>query len=181
MTDATDPRCDEVLRLRDFLLGLSRVATPDLEQVLRGELEQLVGFATESSAWWRDRLASVEQEMRRAPSLQAALRTLPTCAPQLLQERFDEMQVDVPGSADDDYVVHRTSGSTGQPRGVRKHRPSHSLEQDALLLVDWAWAERDPARTMAFVRAVVDDADAAPMAPPVWYLGAAAPAYVRAR
>ena len=43
MTDATDPRCDEVLRLRDFLLGLSRVATPDLEQVLRGELEQLVG------------------------------------------------------------------------------------------------------------------------------------------
>lgn len=177
--EALDSRRNSVLQLRDFLLKFARAPATELEQGLRRELEQLVGFATETSVWWRHRLEDAEPGLERAASLEAALNMLPTCAPQLLQECFEEMLVDVPGSTDDDYVVHRTSGSTGQPRGVRKHQPSHSLTQDALLLVDWAWTNRDPGKPMAFFLAVVEDADATPMSPPVTYLGKTAPAYVR--
>jgi phenylacetate-CoA ligase len=173
-----DPRGAEVLALRDLFLRLARTPRPEVETLLETELRQLVDFTVDGSAWWRERLQD-GAPARAAPGLEALLRSLPPSSPKLLQERYEELQLEVPGASAGDYVVHSTSGTTGTPRSVRKHAPSYGLEQDALLLVDWAWFGRDVGKKLAFFLAVVEDEDDVPPAPPVAYLGAAPPAIRR--
>jgi phenylacetate-CoA ligase len=169
-----DPRRADVLALRDLFLGLARMPRAEVEALLERELRQLLEFATAESAWWSERL-----ERAGGSGLDALLRSLPVSEPRLLQERYDEMQLDVPGATAADYVVHSTSGTTGTPRRARKHAPSHQIEHDALLLVEWSWFERDVGKKLAFFLAVLEDDDAVQLRPPLTYLGELPPAVHR--
>ena len=171
-----EPRAQQVLKLRDLFLRMSHAPQNELEAITSRELLQLLQFAVSNSPWWADRLKNA---IKSPHSLTELVQSLPRTPKSLIQRDFTEMQIKIPGANPRDYVLHKTSGSTGQPTQVRKLITSYFMTYDALTLMDWFWQQRDVTKRMGGFRIGEREVDDAEAAPPLTYLGNPPPQFSR--
>ena len=176
MSDLGAQRKAEVLALRDTYLEMSLISMKKLDSVLLKELTQLVKHSTSVSPWWRERL---EGANLKAKSLQEFVDSLPITSRTDVQENFEEMKIYIPNTDLSDYVLQKTTGSTGQPIQVIKYNPWYSRDIDAISLLEWKWHKRDVRKKMGLFRLGASDADYVRAGPPLEYLGKAAPMFQR--
>ena len=176
MKELDDIRKAEVLALRDTYLEMSVTPKKKIDSTLRKELAQLVQHATTISPWWRMRLASANLN---AVSMQEFISSLPITSRTEVQDEFEEMKIYIPNTDLDDYILQKTTGSTGQPIQVIKYNPLYSREIDAITLLEWKWHKRDVRKKMGLFRLGSNDSDSVRAGPPLEYLGKAAPMFQR--
>ncbi len=172
-----DPRKEIVLKLRDQYLEMSVTKYSKLEPVLRDELVKLIEFARTHSPWWLDRLSAVDTSTK---SLAELVESLPTTNRELIQNEFNNMTIHIPGTDPKDYGLQKTSGSSSHPVQVLKYWPTHSIDADAIVLMEWKWHKRDIRKKMGFFRLGAADSDYAEIGPPLAYLGEAPIGFSRA-
>ena len=172
-----DKRKDTVLRLRDQYLNMSVTKNKSLEPLLRQELVNLIDFARANSLWWRDRLKDVNTSIE---SLSELIQSLPMTDRNLIQDEFDNMKIQIPGTNPDDYGLQKTSGSSSHPVQVLKYWPTHSIDADAIVLMEWKWHQRDIRKKIGFFRLGTADSDHAEIGSPLSYLGEAPETFTRA-
>ena len=158
--------------MRDELLRLAKASQEENAQVATKRLASVLQHARDNSAWWRERLAgrTVEPDVSGSVPLQ----DLPITTRSDLQTFGKDMRILLPNTEPADYGLFVTSGSTGEPRQVVRHRGNAALLADALTLLEWAWHERDSAALIAEFRVNHEDADDARPQRPLQYLNAAA-------
>ena len=172
-TEGPEPsRSEKVLGLRDLYLQLATAPVAEVEQAASAELAQLLEFISANSDWWRDRLGATVALAEGVP-LAEAIRSLPITERDTVQDSAREMRILIPGTTPSDYVAHATSGATGTPRQVIKHRELYSMARDAITLLEWNWFDRDVSATLVAFGANDPDADLLPGSPPLTYLGPA--------
>jgi phenylacetate-CoA ligase len=172
-----DERKETVLKLRDQYLEMSVTKYSKLEPILRGELVNLIEFARAQSPWWAERLRDVDTSTQ---SLAELVRSLPTTDRELIQNEFDNMVIRVPGTKPEDYGLQKTSGSSSHPVQVLKYWPTHSIDADAIVLMEWKWHKRDIRKKIGFFRLGAADSDFAEIGAPLSYLGEAPMTFSRA-
>jgi phenylacetate-CoA ligase len=156
---------------------MSVMNTKKLNSLLRQELVNLIDFARENSLWWRDRLADVDTSIE---SLSDLIKSLPMTDRDLIQNEFDNMTIQIPGTDPNDYGLQKTSGSSSHPVQVLKYWPTHSIDADAIVLMEWKWHQRDIRKKIGFFRLGAADSDHAEIGPPLSYLGDAPLTFTRA-
>ncbi len=166
----SESRKQRVLALRDLYLDLARSSQAEQDNVTIRELRQLIEFASASSLWWNNYFLHAD---RGTDSLSVLLESLPIMTRSFVQDNLAAMQLQVPGASQNDYIVHKTSGSTGQPVQVRKHATSYFMEYDAITLLDWAWHKRDIAKVVGGFRIDAEEQQDAVTSAPLSYLGKA--------
>jgi phenylacetate-CoA ligase len=176
MTDE-DKRKETVLALRDQYLNMSVTKDKKLEPMLRQELVNLIDFAKAQSPWWAQRLSDVDTSLE---SLSELVRTLPMTDRELIQNEFDNMKIQIPGTEPQDYGLQKTSGSSSHPIQVLKYWPTHSIDADAIVLMEWKWHQRDIRKKIGFFRLGAEDSDHAEIGSPLSYLGDAPNTFTRA-
>ncbi len=174
--EVDDARKKEVLALRDTYLEMSLLPERKLGEVVRKELLQLVQHATSVSPWWRDRLRDADLGSK---SIQGLLRSLPISSRTFVQDEFEDMKIFIPQTDLADYILQKTTGSTGQPVQVIKYNPLYSRDIDAITLLEWKWHKRDVRKKMGLFRLGSQDADCVRAGPPLEYIGEAAPMFQR--
>ena len=147
-----------------------------LDALTARELLQLLQHANSNSAWWANRL---KKAVKSPNSLIELVQSLPRTSKALIQREFSDIQIQIPGSGFNDFVLHKTSGSTGQPTQVRKLATSYFMEYDALTLLEWQWQNRDVSKRVGGFRIGEVDTDDAPAGPPLTYLGSAPTQFTR--
>lgn len=172
-----DKRKETVLQLRDQYLNMAVTKYSKLEPLLRQELVNLIDFARANSSWWADRLKDVDASIQ---SLSELVRTLPMTDRDLIQTQFDNMKIQIPGTNPQDYGLQKTSGSSSHPVQVVKYWPSHSIDADAIVLMEWKWHQRDIRKKIGFFRLGAADSDHAEIGSPLSYLGDAPNTFTRA-
>ena len=172
-----DVRKETVLKLRDQYLNMSVTKYSKLEPMLRQELVNLIEFSRAKSTWWLERLDGVDTSIQ---TLSELIRTLPTTNRGLIQDHFDDMTIHIPNTDPDDYGLQKTSGSSSHPVQVLKYWPSHSIDADAIVLLEWKWHDRDIRKKIGFFRLGAADSDFAEIGPPLSYLGDAPLTFTRA-
>jgi phenylacetate-CoA ligase len=176
MTDE-DKRKETVLALRDQYLNMSVTKDKKLEPILRQELVNVIDFAKAQSPWWAQRLSDVDTSFH---SLSELVRTLPMTDRELIQNEFDNMKIQIPGTDPQDYGLQKTSGSSSHPVQVLKYWPTHSIDADAIVLMEWKWHQRDIRKKIGFFRLGAEDSDHAEIGSPLSYLGDAPNTFTRA-
>ena len=176
MKDLTETRKVEVLALRDTYLKMSKTLMKDLDLSLRNELAQLVRHSVNTSQWWRNRL---KDSNLNASTMQELVNSLPITRRSDVQDNFEEMKIYIPKTDLKDYILQKTTGSTGQPIQVIKYHPLYSKDIDAITLLEWNWHKRDVRKKMGLFRLGANDADEVRAGPPLEYLGEAAPMFQR--
>lgn len=176
MTDE-DKRMETVLALRDQYLNMSVTKDKKLEPILRQELVNVIDFAKAQSPWWAQRLSDVDTSLH---SLSELVRTLPMTDRELIQNEFDNMKIQIPGTDPQDYGLQKTSGSSSHPVQVVKYWPTHSIDADAIVLMEWKWHQRDIRKKIGFFRLGAEDSDHAEIGSPLSYLGDAPNTFTRA-
>jgi phenylacetate-CoA ligase len=171
-----DIRKQTVLNLRDQYLNMSVTKYSKLEPLLRQELVNLIDFARANSPWWVSRLKDVDTSIE---SMSDLVRSLPITNRELIQNHFDEMTIHIPGTNQDDYGLQKTSGSSSHPVQVLKYWPSHSIDADAIVLLEWKWHDRDIRKKIGFFRLGASDSDFADIGSPLSYLGEAPTTFTR--
>jgi len=174
--DVDDSRKREVLALRDTYLEMSLAAPKVVDRRVRDELLQLINHATTLSSWWRERLVCADLSARTTQEL---VKSLPITSRALVQDEFEEMKIYIPNTDLADYILQKTTGSTGQPVQVIKYNPLYSRDIDAITLLEWKWHQRDVRKKMGLFRLGSHDADFVKAGPPLEYLGEAAPMFQR--
>jgi len=174
--DLTETRKVEVLALRDTYLKMSRTPMKELDLSLRDELIQLVRHSVNTSQWWRNQMKNANLN---ATSMQELVSTLPITSRSDVQDDFEEMKIYIPNTDLKDYILQKTTGSTGQPIQVIKYNPLYSRDIDAITLLEWKWHKRDVRKKMGLFRLGANDADEVRAGPPLEYLGNAAPMFQR--
>jgi len=174
--EVDDVRKAEVLALRDSYLEMSLMPARKLDGVLRKELLQLIQHATSVSPWWGERLQQVNLS---AKTTQELVSSLPISSRTFVQDEFEEMKIFIPQTDIADYILQKTTGSTGQPVQVIKYNPLYSRDIDAITLLEWTWHKRDVRKKMGLFRLGSMDADYVRAGPPLEYLGEAAPMFQR--
>lgn len=172
-----DPRQRDVLALRDHFLRHSVLPAEVAERSRVTDLRRLVDFTTSQSPWWKERLAQTKLQNN---SVAEIVRTMPILTRDEIQTNFGDLLTRVPGSTDDDYLLQRTSGSTGQPLQIFKYAPIYTRLIDAVTLIEWEWHERDISKTFGLFRLGVEDSDDVQFGPPVSYLGTTGNVFQRA-
>ena len=176
MTDE-DKRKETVLKLRDQYLNMSVMKYNSLEPILLQELVNLIDFARANSIWWRERLKDVDTSIK---SMSELVRSLPMTDRELIQNDFDNMTIQIPGTDSNDYGLQKTSGSSSHPVQVLKYWPTHSIDADAIVLMEWKWHQRDIRKKIGFFRLGAADSDHAEIGSPLSYLGQAPETFTRA-
>jgi len=176
MTDE-DKRRETVLSLRDQYLNMSVTKNKLLEPLLRQELVNLIDFARVNSLWWRDRLTHVDTSIA---SLRELVKSLPMTDRDLIQNEFDNVKIHIPGTDPNDYGLQKTSGSSSHPVQVLKYWQTHSIDADAIVLMEWKWHQRDIRKKIGFFRLGAADSDHAEIGTPLSYLGDAPLTFTRA-
>ena len=172
-----DPRKEIVMSLRDEYLNMSVTSYSKLEPVLRDELIKLITHARTYSPWWAERLKDVNTSIK---SLAELVRALPKTDRELIQNEFDNMSIRMAGTSPDDYGLQKTSGSSSHPVQVLKYLPTHMIDADAIVLMEWMWHKRDINKKIGFFRLGAADSDDAEIGTPLSYLGEAPRTFSRA-
>lgn len=158
------------LALRDSYLKSAR--QPAEQNLIQVNLDfiQLIQHAAANSSYWRERLPT--QLINQGPdSIQKNLALFPLVSRLDLQNTFEEAQIHVPNSSDQDYWTAATSGSTGNPVRTTKYLPTYLTEYDALTLLEWRWFRRDIRKTVVKVRIGGSVVKRIQWAAPINYLG----------
>lgn len=171
-----EERKEQVLNLRDQYLNMSVTKYSKLEPILRQELVNLIEFSRANSHWWLERLSRVETSIQ---SMSELVKALPVTDRETIQNHFDEMTIHIPGTNQDDYGLQKTSGSSSHPVQVLKYWPSHSIDADAIVLLEWKWHDRDIRKKIGFFRLGAQDSDFADIGSPLAYLGTAPSTFTR--
>lgn len=167
MNPSADRR-HQVLTLRDIYREMATAPTAELQARISRELLQLLSLVSANSPWWTERLRMADKSPK---TLEALVTSLPRTPKRLVQQEFTDMQVQIPGARTEDYALHKTSGSTGQPTRVRKLITSYFIEYDAFTLLEWEWQKRDINKVLGGFRIGEADIDDAPAGPPLTYIG----------
>lgn len=176
MTDV-DSRKETVMALRDQYLNMSVTSYNKIEPLLRVELIKLITHARTYSPWWAERLKAVDTSIKSLPDL---VRALPKTDRELIQNEFDNMTIHMPGTDPKDYGLQKTSGSSSHPVQVLKYLPTHLVDADAIVLMEWKWHKRDIKKKIGFFRLGAADSDDAEIGTPLSYLGKAPRTFSRA-
>lgn len=172
MAAPTDARRDRVLMMHGELSRLARAPEAENDLVVRQRLTALVDHVCSSSAFWRDRLGDVR--ITGHSRWMDELRTLPPMTRADLQRHGQEMRILLPGTRPADYALFTTSGSTGEPRQVVRHRETAARLAEALTLLEWTWHDRDFHAPIAAFRVNHDDENDVPARAPLTYVGSTA-------
>lgn len=127
-----------------------RLASAEQNTLLGRQLFDLLQFALSHSAYWQDRLGRLNSGM--------ALTDLPIMTRKDLQRDSAAMRTAMdsePGKVNDPFLT-RTSGSTGQPVEVLRHRQLYPLLFHAVTLLEAKWHGLDTLKAMAVIKDVQD-------------------------
>lgn len=138
------------LILRDSYLRSARAPYSETLRQVNLDFIQLVQHAATNSAYWRAKLPS--ELVTGEDAMAKNLLHFPVQTRYEVQGSFDDAKIYIPDSADSDYFVSATSGTTGQPVRVLKFRPTYVPEYDAITLLEWRWFRRDISKTLVRLR-----------------------------
>ena len=128
-----------------------RLPMPQQNTVVARQLFDLLQFAVTKSPYWQGRIGPLASGR--------ALTDLPVMTRQDLQQHSQAMRSepaieDIPGVSDP--LLTRTSGSTGVPVEVLRHRALYPLMFHAVTLLEARWHGIDPFKTMAIIKDAPD-------------------------
>lgn len=172
MADRTRSRREFVLAMRDDLAQFATASTADNERLRQHRLGGLLDHVCTQSRFWSDRLADYRPTIDRPAD--EILQSLPTMTRADLQSHGRDMRILLPGTEPSDHALFVTSGSTGEPRRIVRHRETAARLADALTLLEWQWFDRDVTSLIGEFRVHHDDADDIPAHPPLTYIGSTA-------
>ena len=175
MSEAPDDRRAEVLALAEQYSKLAGIPKPDMDALVVQALIKILTAAKQHSRYWEQVLKSVNL---KGTTPQQILRALPQLSRTDIQRNWDAMQIRIQGP-ESDYVILKTSGSTGQPIQISKYRPEYSKLIDAFAIMEFVWFKRKLEWKFGAFRLHVKDSDAIRLGPPIEYLGEAAIAFQR--
>ncbi|MEY4323631.1 MAG: hypothetical protein RL410_1412, partial [Actinomycetota bacterium] len=175
MSEAPDDRRAEVLALAEQYSKLAGIPKPEMDALVVQALIKILTAAKQHSPFWAQVLKNVNV---KGTTPQQILRALPQLSRTDIQRNWDDMQIRIQGP-ESDYVILKTSGSTGQPIQVSKYRPEYSKLIDAFAVMEFVWFKRKLEWKFGAFRLHVKDSDAIRLGPPIEYLGQAAVAFQR--
>lgn len=152
---------EEVLRLLDTVKQLKQFQSLPVETQKKIQLRQLrvlLQYARRSS-FWKQKLAQAGFA-NEGPISPSALFQLPRLTRQELQEKFEALRTYEVGKADDQVIVDKTSGSTGQPVAVERYKTLYGRLYDAALMLDLEWHGHDLSQTFGHYRHACQDSNA---------------------
>jgi phenylacetate-CoA ligase len=123
--------------------AFSKLAKPELNDLVQNALRERIAWASNHSVWWRNTLGEDFLHRTKALSLDLLVREVPILTKTEARRNSQWMQVWIPGSKQSEYDTHSTSGSTGQPMQVRKYIPYYMARHNAVRLLDAVWQQRD--------------------------------------
>lgn len=129
----------------------SRLSMAEQNGVVGRQLFDLLEFAVKHSGYWQDRIGSLASGR--------ALTDLPVMTRHDLQQFSQAMRTESAvdnRSSVSDPLLTRTSGSTGIPVEVLRHRTLYPLMFHAVTLLEARWHGIDPFKTMAIIKDAPD-------------------------
>ena len=128
-----------------------RLPMANQNDVVGRQLFDLLQIAVKHSRYWQDRIGSLASGR--------ALTDLPVMTRHELQQFSQEMRTEPAvegGTGLSDPLLTRTSGSTGVPVEVLRHRALYPLMFHAVTLLEARWHGIDPLKTMAVIKDAPD-------------------------
>ena len=151
---------------------LATAPEPEVRSVVTNQLKTHLRFCLDKSLWWRDRLGPSFIERTKTSSLEDLLQEVPILSRSVAQENYDWMQIWIEGGeSPSNYLVHKTSGSTGQPMLVRKYLPFYFPRYWAVTLLDAHWQKRDITKHTLVLRQSGESIQSANHGEPFEFLG----------
>ncbi|MEY4347679.1 MAG: hypothetical protein RIS43_98, partial [Actinomycetota bacterium] len=175
MTQEESSRRKEVLALAQQYSRLASIPKAEMDELVVQALIKILDAAKQHSPYWGRVLNNIKVH---GTSPQQILRSLPQLSRTDIQRNWDAMQIRIQGP-ESDYVILKTSGSTGQPIRIAKYRPEYSKLIDAFAIMEFVWFKRKLEWKFGAFRLHVKDSDAIRLGPPIEYLGEAALAFQR--
>jgi phenylacetate-CoA ligase len=175
VSQSPDQRGAEVLALAQHYSGLAGIPKEEMDALAVQALLKILSVAKQHSPYWNRVLKAVSTS---GTTPQQVLRSLPQLSRSDIQRNWDDMQIRIQGP-ESDYVILKTSGSTGQPIQISKYRPEYSKLIDAFAVMEFVWFKRKLEWKFGAFRLHVKDSDAIRLGPPIEYLGEAAMAFQR--
>jgi phenylacetate-CoA ligase len=175
VSESPDQRGAEVLALAQHYSGLAGIPKEEMDALAVQALLKILSVAKQHSPYWNRILKGVRIS---GTTPQQVLRSLPQLTRSDIQRNWDDMQIRIQGP-ESDYVILKTSGSTGQPIQISKYRPEYSRLIDAFAVMEFVWFKRKLEWKFGAFRLHVKDSDAIRLGPPIEYLGEAAMAFQR--
>lgn len=136
-----------VLNELELLELYSNKSLEDIKSFVHERLFKLISHAR-LNPWWNNRLGRLDD----SKDLYNTLNQLPILSRKEIQSDFESMQVNIPGSADSNFVISSSSGSTGKPVRVRKYVPTFGPHNMATQLLPFRWHELDQGLPMMQLR-----------------------------
>jgi phenylacetate-CoA ligase len=149
---------------------MSTLPVADLDERVVVALTKMIQAAREYSPYWKKVIDAAKPQGSTAKQI---LKSLPQLTREDIQRNWKDMQIRVQG-AEADYVILKTSGSTGQPIQVAKYLPEYSKLIDALAVMEFVWHKRKLQWKFGAFRLHVTDNDDIRHGAPIEYLGEAA-------
>jgi phenylacetate-CoA ligase len=142
----------------------------DLDIKLGFEFEKIANLAKDSR-WWGAVFAEMDLSAWEGKGIEEILSDLPILTRREVQEFGEQMRVPLPGLTNEALGVFQTSGSTGQPVTVLKHRSSNQIQFMALELLDAIWQNRNLRLNTAYFTIAPHDDERESFGVPFDYLG----------
>lgn len=152
------------------LKNLTSISLVELENLQKQKLLKLIKFARTNNPFFRNLLNNLPPNLESL-SLGEILTLLPIMNRKFVQENFENLKITIPGTAEKDYGLSMTSGSTGEPVKVMKYRPEYLTSYYGITLLEWDWHNRDIKKPIGMLRLGVPDEDQRVVGPPISYLG----------
>lgn len=146
-----DPGAAQCALLATEFDRFCRLPMAEQNGVVGRQLFDLLQFAVKQSGFWQERIGSLASGR--------ALTDLPVMTRQELQQFSQAMRTESAvegGTGLSDPLLTRTSGSTGVPVEVLRHRALYPLMFHAVTLLEARWHGINPLKTMAVIKDAPD-------------------------
>ncbi|MEY4323263.1 MAG: hypothetical protein RL410_1044 [Actinomycetota bacterium] len=146
-----------------------------MDQLVVQALSKIMTAAATHSPYWKKVFAEAKVS---GSTPQQMLKSIPQLTRTDIQKNWNDLQIRIQGP-ESDYVILKTSGSTGQPIQISKYRPEYSKLIDSFAIMEFVWFKRKLEWKFGAFRLHVKDSDSIRLGPPIEYLGEAALAFQR--
>ncbi len=144
----------QALQLLSQLKAHQVLSNTDFALVQAKGLATILSHAFQFSKFWRGRLIDAGFDEKSPHKF--TLTNLPPLSRETLRTQFEDLRARWSNCDADKIFTTASSGSTGQPVRVEKFGEHYRMLENALVLLELDWFERDPGKTIAFLSPLIE-------------------------